>query len=100
MRKFRKNLCVYLILSFPGDGEMESLCYPAGNALARLTVHCLAANIKIKTSGPYTTKKRKFRYNKLTFAFDAFFSCLFKNKYQNYLVRIILKTLSFFFKEC
>jgi len=49
-----------------GDGEMESLCYPAGNALARLTVHCLAANIKIKTSGPYTTKKRKFRSVELT----------------------------------
>ena len=41
---------------------MESLCYPAGAALARLTVHCLAATIKMKTSGPYTTKKRKFRY--------------------------------------
>ena len=41
---------------------MESLCYPAGAALARLTVHCLAATIKMKTSGPYTTKKRKYRY--------------------------------------
>jgi len=49
-----------------GDGDMESLCYPAGAALARLTVHCLAATIKMKTSGPYTTKKRKFRSVELT----------------------------------
>jgi len=44
-----------------GSGEMESLCYPAGSALARLVAQCLAATLNFKSSGPYTTKKRKFR---------------------------------------
>eukprot|EP00088_Acartia_fossae_P050636 TRINITY_DN5673_c0_g1_i5.p1 TRINITY_DN5673_c0_g1~~TRINITY_DN5673_c0_g1_i5.p1 ORF type:complete len:979 (-),score=210.43 TRINITY_DN5673_c0_g1_i5:217-3153(-) len=44
-----------------GDGHMESLCYPAGATLARLTVHCLAATLRSKNSGPYTPNKRKYR---------------------------------------
>ena len=44
-----------------GPGCTDRVCYPAGSALARLTVSSLAAVLKMKNSAPYTTK-RKLRY--------------------------------------
>jgi len=41
-----------------GREGKDSLCYPAGTALARLTVSALAAVLKMKNSLPYSTKRK------------------------------------------
>jgi len=53
------SLLLYIIPSIlTGNGWRDGLCYPAGTALARLTVSSLAAVLKLKTSRPYTTKRK------------------------------------------
>jgi len=53
------SLLLYIIPNIlRGNGWKEGLCYPAGNALARLTVSSLAAVLKLQNSGPYTIKRK------------------------------------------